>query len=1032
MAAAVAPVKIPAIQAQATVQAAAGGGAAAQAGVAAERAAAGLRTQATAQSELTRINARGAEAQFKLLTIQEAAIGASSELVAAQRIFAASQKATEAAVEVNNAALRTQDTVLQKHTASLLVDAEAAQKVALAQLEAARTSGVHSGQQSQLTRGAVAQSAAFAGLRGATLAASTPFIAGTVALIAFGKALKSATDLETELNVFQETTRATGDEMERVSATARQLGEDITLPGVSAGDAAQTFTELAKAGLSVEDSLSAARGVLQLATAAQIDNAAAAELTANALNAFGLAGTEAVHVADLLANSANASQGSIEDMGLALQQTAAVARQVGVSLDDTQALLTLFARNGLRGSDAGTSLRTALLRLVNPTREANDLIRSLGLNIRDAQGNVRPEVFAEFGEATAALGPELRDAFAATIFGQDAIRAVAIASREGADGLNEMRTALERQGAAADLANARTKGLAGQVNALQSNLDTLGARLGGVFIPILGNLVETLNLATSAAGKLADALERIPGGSRALGFLTQGPADVLKGVIPPNFRPDEDAEKLKRLGDSIIKNLSPALKDANSQIESFRNADLAGQLEAIDAATRQRVPVDTAGERIAAAAATLKAQLAQLKSAQQEGASEALQEPIKQAIDASIAILESFGPRGAAALRAQGAALAPVLGDALRASLGDITGVDLARPAGITAAVRQQIADIAALGPAGQAELRRIGGLLSASLAEGISDNGQKAVDAARQTLQNVIQQGQEAVRNAIISARSNLEQLGSTITSQLQQIIDAGPIARQIDALEAQLDRLQERVTRRQLTANVREAQQQLENARRVFGTFAGVGQQTASQRKQIEEALTPLEEKVKDAEAARKEFDLQDTIDDLNKMKETIKRTRTEAIEKLILDFENGKIPVQRFIALINDKLGGALKDLPKTNLGMAFTTAFNRNVQTLVDQARAVATFLGIPGTEPGRNVVRPGDTQREAAQREAQARQRLNEAIAQSKKTQDNTKSAADSLKLIESYLRPKGGKTPNTKTPPADAEKEQGRLTGLPR
>src|SRR3990172_4511117 len=124
------------------------------------------------------------------------------------------------------------------------------------------------------------------------------------------------------------------------------------------------MTELAKAGLDVNESIAGARGVLQLAAAAQIDNAEAAQLVANSLNAFGLAGDQAVHVADLLANAANAAQGSIVEFGAAQAQVNAVARQVGISLEDTTAILTLFARNGLRGSDAGTSLRTALVRLI--------------------------------------------------------------------------------------------------------------------------------------------------------------------------------------------------------------------------------------------------------------------------------------------------------------------------------------------------------------------------------------------------------------------------------------------------------------------------------------------------------------------------------------------------------------------------------------------------------------------------------------------------------------------------------------------
>lgn len=198
-------------------------------------------------------------------------------------------------------------------------------------------------------KAALASAASLAGLRGAVLAASTPFLAATVAITAFSKAVSAAASLEESLNVFQATAGATADEMERVSAAAISLGKDVSLPGVAAGDAATTMTELAKAGLSVEDSIAGARGVLLLATAAQIDFASASELAASALNSFGLGGDQAGRVADVFAAAANAAQGSIQDFALANQQVDAVARQVGLSLEDTTTLLAELAKNGLRG-----------------------------------------------------------------------------------------------------------------------------------------------------------------------------------------------------------------------------------------------------------------------------------------------------------------------------------------------------------------------------------------------------------------------------------------------------------------------------------------------------------------------------------------------------------------------------------------------------------------------------------------------------------------------------------------------------------
>jgi TP901 family phage tail tape measure protein len=334
-------------------------------------------------------------------------------------------------------------------------------------------------QQKTGLRGAAATILSLLGLRGATLAASGAFLGGAVAAATFTKSLAAFAGFERELNTFQAITGASAEEMEHASDVAKQLGEDIHLPSVSAADAASAMTELARAGLDVTNSLNGARGVLELAAAAQIENAEAATLVASGLNAFQLEGEDAVHVADLLANAANAAQGSISEMGAALQQAAAIAHQVGISLDDTVGILTIFAQRGLRGSDAGTSFRTAMARLIAPTKKAGEVIDLLGLQIRDAEGNIRPEVFADFGKATKDLPPALRDMAAEIIAGQDSIRAFAIGASAGERGLERVRLQMQQEGAASRVASARTKGLAGAFNALGSNVETLGITLGG-------------------------------------------------------------------------------------------------------------------------------------------------------------------------------------------------------------------------------------------------------------------------------------------------------------------------------------------------------------------------------------------------------------------------------------------------------------------------------------------------------------------------------------------------------------------------
>jgi TP901 family phage tail tape measure protein len=411
-----------------------------------------------------------------------------------------------------NAALASQldDVALAQTKVSTTADG-----FAESQKRVAQTATVSTKQLANLSKGASSAGLAFLGLRGATLAAGGGFLAGAASLSLFAKSVQSAASLETSLNTFRVTADATATEMERISDVAKELGADLTLPGVTAGSAADALAGLARAGLSVEDSVDGVRGVLQLGTAAAIDNATAVTLVATALNSFSLNGDQAVRVADLLAASSKQSQGSIEDMGLALSQAAAAAAQAGISVEDTVAILTQLGRAGLRGSDAGTSFRTAILRIVNPSKEAKAAIEGLGVELRDLQGNIRPEVFSEIATQAAKLGPAQRDATIALIGGQDAFRAISILGRAGAEGLDQMRAATQEVGAASDLASARTEGLAGSAANLQNQFQTLGLTVGEAasgplqgFVDSLANSVSGLNNFIGFLGRIGDETPR--------------------------------------------------------------------------------------------------------------------------------------------------------------------------------------------------------------------------------------------------------------------------------------------------------------------------------------------------------------------------------------------------------------------------------------------------------------------------------------------------------------------------------------------
>ncbi|MCF7548168.1 phage tail tape measure protein [Pseudonocardia sp. WMMC193] len=211
--------------------------------------------------------------------------------------------------------------------------------------------------------------------------------AGTVAAAAgFTQIIKLGNEYQGKLNELQAVSGATGSKMAEVGTRAKELGSDLTLSGVSAADAAGAMLELAKGGLTVDQAMQAAKGTLQLAGAAQLDGARAAEIQAQTLNQFALSADQAGRVADTLANTANAASGGVEDIALAMKYVGPVAASMSVSLEDTATAVGLLANNGIMADTAGTSLRGMLVSLAAPSKQAKGAIDELGITAFDSQG----------------------------------------------------------------------------------------------------------------------------------------------------------------------------------------------------------------------------------------------------------------------------------------------------------------------------------------------------------------------------------------------------------------------------------------------------------------------------------------------------------------------------------------------------------------------------------------------------------------------------------------------------------------------
>lgn len=352
-------------------------------------------------------------------------------------------------------------------------------------------------------------------------------IAGAAAVAAFSvSAIKNAADFEQSLNVFNSVSGATADQMKIVSDRAKELGNDMALPGISAKDAALAMVELSKAGISVNDTLSASKGVLALAKAGQLDTAEAAKITANALNAFSLSGTEASRVADILSAAANASSADVSELAYGFQMASSSFASVKAPVDDLATALALMSNNGIAGSDAGTSLKTMFMNLIPTTDRAKASMKALNLDFYDAKGNFvgLREMTKQLQEGTAKLTDEQKSLHIENIFGADSSRAVNILIKEGVKGYDDMTKAVNKTGAATMLAAAQNSGFKGALDNLQSTLETVGIEIGMKMLPHL------TRLATTVSGMVVPAFNVVKDIAKVVITVFQGLSPIIAGV----------------------------------------------------------------------------------------------------------------------------------------------------------------------------------------------------------------------------------------------------------------------------------------------------------------------------------------------------------------------------------------------------------------------------------------------------------------------------------------------------------------------
>lgn len=318
-----------------------------------------------------------------------------------------------------------------------------------------------------------------------------------LATLAMGyMAVHAAGDFQQSMNILQAVSGSTGHQLESLQKQAIALGADLKLPNTSAKDAADAMVELSKGGLSVNQILKATRGTIQLSLAANMDLASSAQTVARALKAFGLGGSQATVIANLLAAAANKSTAEFSDLQLGLQNASAQFTGAGYNIQTLVVALADLADRGLNGSIAGTSLKYMLQRLENPTTKAAAAMKQLNVHIADSKGNILPlrALIGQFATGMEHMTTVQKQQTLNTIFGARANAAMFKLVQGGTKAWDDYTKKIVGNNAAQKMAEARTKGFNGALQGFKSAVETFAIVIGLDLLPPLTKAIKVMAL----------------------------------------------------------------------------------------------------------------------------------------------------------------------------------------------------------------------------------------------------------------------------------------------------------------------------------------------------------------------------------------------------------------------------------------------------------------------------------------------------------------------------------------------------------
>lgn len=328
---------------------------------------------------------------------------------------------------------------------------------------------------------------------------------GVASVAAAKKTIDVGKSFEAGMSEVQAISGASGKDLERLSNKAKEMGATTKF---SATESATALKYMAMAGWKTNQVVSGLAGVMNLAAASGEDLGTVSDIVTDSMTAFGLKANQSGHFADVLAKASSSSNTNVGLMGETFKYVAPLAGSMGYSIEDTATAIGLMANAGIKGSQAGTSLRSILTRLVKPPKDAAAALSELGISTTNADGSMKPlrQTMSELREKFSGLTESQKSQYASSIAGQEAMSGLlAIVSASDSD-FNKLQKAIDNSsGAAKKQADIMNNNLQGALYELGSAAEAVGI---GIYEDIKEPLTKAVKVGTTQVSALASKLKK--------------------------------------------------------------------------------------------------------------------------------------------------------------------------------------------------------------------------------------------------------------------------------------------------------------------------------------------------------------------------------------------------------------------------------------------------------------------------------------------------------------------------------------------